>query len=703
MTMIKRYYPYILIFFITFIFFGNTLIPKENQIISAGDLRHIYLPYREFLRNSIFSGELPFWSPYLFSGTPFIAHPYTEFFYPTTLLSIFLPSNLYFSFTFALHVFLAGIFMYLLAKKFTDRLSATTSGIIYAFSGYFASRIYAGHLDYIISSALLPIIFLKSYEYIQENNRKSLLIGSIFLCFQIFTGLISMTFYIFLAIILFHLFITQKSLSPIFNSLKKILFFFILGFGLSSIYFLPSYEFISNTIRGAGLPYTQASIGSSTLQSLFMFINPDFLGSDFLPSNFFHGPPTDYVAHTYFLGITPLLIIFLGFAYFVYKKKLDAKVLALLSITVIFVFISLGPNSPVNLHFILWKILNIYKTTRLPVRHLIVAVFTLSLATGIILKQLKFNLLKIAILLVITFELLNFGKKHISLTKISALIPKNDQVLNKIFNEKELLRILPDYTLNSSVREEISFASPLIYKYFSTSGYTPAILSSYYNFIDKINGNISSSIEKFNSEIAPSFPYLPAINFLNVKYIIVDKTADLLNQKEGYSPIDETRSYKIYENKNYRPRYFFISQAKIYDNPAQLENNVGFDQQNFDKLITIASSEVRKIKYIPDCDKKTETKIRIIDYKLNEVSIEVNSPCNGFIVSSEVYYPGWEAKIDGKKTDVIVSNLAFRAINIPKGEHIIKFYYQPKIFFISLLISGGFVIIAIFYLIHKKG
>jgi uncharacterized membrane protein YfhO len=43
-----------------------------------------------------------------------------------------------------------------------------------------------------------------------------------------------------------------------------------------------------------------------------------------------------------------------------------------------------------------------------------------------------------------------------------------------------------------------------------------------------------------------------------------------------------------------------------------------------------------------------------------------------------VYYSeGWNAYIDGKKTDYVKTNYALRGINVPAGEHKIEFKFEP--------------------------
>ena len=48
---------------------------------------------------------------------------------------------------------------------------------------------------------------------------------------------------------------------------------------------------------------------------------------------------------------------------------------------------------------------------------------------------------------------------------------------------------------------------------------------------------------------------------------------------------------------------------------------------------------------------------------------------------SDNFYPEWEAKIDNKNTKILKANYSFRAVSVPKGEHRVNFFYNPKKYF----------------------
>lgn len=53
-------------------------------------------------------------------------------------------------------------------------------------------------------------------------------------------------------------------------------------------------------------------------------------------------------------------------------------------------------------------------------------------------------------------------------------------------------------------------------------------------------------------------------------------------------------------------------------------------------------------------------------------------PKNGVVVFSEIYYPGWQATIDGQPVDIARADYILRAMNVPAGNHTIEMWFDPQ-------------------------
>jgi len=60
--------------------------------------------------------------------------------------------------------------------------------------------------------------------------------------------------------------------------------------------------------------------------------------------------------------------------------------------------------------------------------------------------------------------------------------------------------------------------------------------------------------------------------------------------------------------------------------------------------------------------------------------ISVHSLDNGYLVLSDTYYPGWQATLDGVSVPILRADYAFRAVQIPPGDHLVEFFYHPLSF-----------------------
>jgi hypothetical protein len=81
------------------------------------------------------------------------------------------------------------------------------------------------------------------------------------------------------------------------------------------------------------------------------------------------------------------------------------------------------------------------------------------------------------------------------------------------------------------------------------------------------------------------------------------------------------------------------------------------------------------------------------------VVAEITTSRPGILLLTDVYYPGWTAAVDGKKTEVLRADGVFRAVALSAGSHRIVFQYRPVSFYAgaALSLAALLVIGVLFY------
>jgi hypothetical protein len=94
---------------------------------------------------------------------------------------------------------------------------------------------------------------------------------------------------------------------------------------------------------------------------------------------------------------------------------------------------------------------------------------------------------------------------------------------------------------------------------------------------------------------------------------------------------------------------------------------------------------------------------RFLEYQPDYLRLEVEAPAGGWLFLSEVYYPGWRARVDGQERDVLRANYLFRAVPLVAGERVVELYFHPGSLQAGGLVSGAsFLLMALAVWIERK-
>ncbi len=127
-------------------------------------------PLAAYHRLCFWRGEVPLWNPYNNCGLPFLAQWNTLVCYPGSLVYLLLPMPWSLNLFMLLHLALAGVNMYFLARRWSGlRVAGMAAGIGYAFSGLVLSCLMWS--NYMATLAWMPAVVLLAERAWQKGGR----------------------------------------------------------------------------------------------------------------------------------------------------------------------------------------------------------------------------------------------------------------------------------------------------------------------------------------------------------------------------------------------------------------------------------------------------------------------------------------------------------------------------------------------------
>ena len=169
---------------------------------------------------------------------------------------------------------------------------------------------------------------------------------------------------------------------------------------------------------------------------------------------------------------------------------------------------------------------------------------------------------------------------------------------------------------------------------------------------------------------------------LGLEYIVLDRPLDRLPRH-----VPRPRATQIYAGDKmyvYRlgppaPRALLATALKPIDRESVLEEGAlpDFDRRR-EALIDEESlgDLTRAYPEKAPADAAPAT-VAIETHKNSRVTLHVDSATGGVLVLNDVYYPGWEVRVDGEVKPVLRANLLFRGVEVGPGRHEVVFAFHP--------------------------
>jgi hypothetical protein len=697
-----------------------TGVPVKNPIVA--DVPSFIYPMQTFAVDLMKSGKFPLWNPHILAGVPLLANFQSAPFAPTVLFYFIFNKVSAWTIQIIISHILAAIFTYLLLRWWkVSKLASVWGGIIFAFSGY--NLIWSQWNGHTLAAAFIPLILFFEDRWIKKFRIIDGLGLSLSFCLQIFSGYPQTVIYTAVVCGLLW-FINILGSNKAFLKTLGLSFFFFLGFGLAAPQILTGKELLSlsqwmsepHPLSWAFLPW----------KKIITFIAPDYFGNH-VTQNYWG--PQDYTSNTGFVGVVAFMFSILGamlikkrkeisfsisllittllfsfptfLSIFLWQKNLfgmksssahRALVLFNLSVAILsafgFDYLKLKPRKRQFLISIICPILififfGIYALTLksiminnvsvslVALRNLIFPFGILILTVLIICKKNKFSYLLIVLSIV---EIFRFGWKFTPFTSTNLVFPTTP-VLQFLASQTKPFRI----TANKVIPVNLSMA----YGLESLEGYEtmrPFWISQFLASMNKKSSSASPAgrygiVDNDTSEL---------LDLVNTKYYLSLKNDTKRFNSERFYPVFSDKSVVVYESRSVLPRAFMVFDWEVEDDNKKILDKLLDPKFPFTQKIILSKNTATDTVPI---NRNISSKVDYLKYDYDRSVIQVSTGESGLLFISDAFYPGWKAYVDGQEKEIIRADFAFRAVEIPRGNHKVVFIYKPTSFFNGLKIG----------------
>lgn len=128
-----------------------------------------------------------------------------------------------------------------------------------------------------------------------------------------------------------------------------------------------------------------------------------------------------------------------------------------------------------------------------------------------------------------------------------------------------------------------------------------------------------------------------------------------------------------------RPRAWVVPRAEPMPAGGELAALKGCD---FSQTVLITGGEA-----LPPVNDGKPGAARVVEYRPDRVAVELDG-AGGWLVLSEVWFPGWTCRIDGEEVPVYRANHTFRAVPVPPGAKRVEFAFEPRSYRIGWWVSA---------------
>jgi hypothetical protein len=718
------------------------------------DITEINYPYRAFLASELKAGRFSRWCPELYCGLPLYSESQAGYLHPLKyLLYPWMATWKAFNLDTVLSVWLTGLGTYGWLRRHVGPSGALTGAAVFGLSGF----VWAHLIHTSMNNALTSVPFiLWALEWAwSRGGWRGVALGAIAMACQVFAGHLQDTLLTAGLVGLYGIYraVTERGGQARLDALGKAVGLVALGVALSAVQWIPSKELLDRSPRAEGLTWERLTYGSWAPELLPTLVVREAYGTRARDTDWMDGFYPYHEMNAY-LGLVAMALAIVGAAsardrwvgFWIILAGVGG-ILMLGKFTVLFDRAHLIPilgssRIPVRLH--LWVSLAVAALAAVgvdrlarpgPVRlrpALIVMAWLVLASLPILyyvyepawteanrwtkpyhLARYRWLERELGLAAVRTFGLAllawavaaaaarqaNVERRKRLAALLPVLViadllgahfadvptitprywtdpPQSVQVLKadpsriRIFGSSGKSAGEPGYASEPvdflSVRDALGWSLAPVWGMASSAGETPIVPRRLIEFYDHTGPGWGRFDIEGVTHLLTSVPYI-----------------------QGRGPGERVGTAYLYRNRSALPR------ARLFGRPYYVAD----ERSAIDALDRLGPAQKDRL-VVEDPDRPLSSDAEVsgtatITRELPEhVEVAVDAWTDAYLILADTFDPGWSATLDGRPAPIRPAWVAFRAVYVPRGRHVVIFRYRPAGFVRGLVISGvGLVLV----------
>jgi hypothetical protein len=686
---------------------------------SVSDLTVTFWPNIHYIQEAWQTyGEIPLWRTLIFCGSPFDADPQSGLWYPANVVFALLPAAIGFNLLFVAHVAWAGVGMWTWSRTTgTSAGGALLAALAYAFTPKVFAHLGFGHVGLVYAAAWVPWALWAAHR-IGGGSRSHTAALALSLGLQLiahpqlafYTGLVSGAYGLTTAF--------SSSQRPRFSISGSRLIWLLLGallaLGLSAVQLLPMARLAPLTARSS-MGFSETAVSSLPPRHVWGLILADHRG--FMDYMLYVGLPV--------LGLTLLAL----------KHRQAWFWCAFVCLALAY---ALGTNTP--LYRWAFQMLPGLSWLRAPSRIWFLGAAALALMAGwgadrVLqgldtrserwLRRIALAAGALALALLLGYSI-TFGRPPKNLTVFGLItpavaglcvaaasgdLPRGTTIVAlagllladlwivdaTLIEGRPSTAVFPEggvgaYLARHGVRQPFRVYSPSysLPRHVAASlgletadGVDPLYLETYSAWME-----VASGVERTGyTETVPSLETGPDVATANQRATPNSRMLGLLNVRHvaaeypmsaaGLREVSRFGSTYLYENRDFLPRAFVVGHVEPVED---FEEALSWVESGDDLGRAVAVEDGPALS-----TGDVEADVTWIRRSPNRLALDVTLEQRGFLLLSQVWYPGWRAKVDGKRVALWKADGVLSGVYLEPGHHAIELAYRPSV----TLIGGG--------------